>query len=198
MNHLRTFILVMSAIGLFVSCKKDMRLFDKDVRETLTVYGKEHPENKVLVSTAIGNFTIRLYTETPLHRANFIRLVKGGYYNERFFYRNIYATGIQGGAEWMDRLDYDVPTEVDTTRFRHKRGAVAMAQYDTSLNPNNDTSSSEFFIVTDAEEAKHFDGIYTVIGEVEEGMSVVDQIKNARAFNEKPQYPIKFSMQVVR
>ncbi len=198
MNHLRTFILVMSTVGLFISCKKDMRLFDKDVKQTLLQYGKENPESKLLVSTPLGKFTIRLYTETPLHRANFVRLVKGGYYNERFFYRNIYATGIQGGAEWMDRLDYDVPTEVDTTRFRHKRGAVAMAQYDPSLNPNNDTSSSEFFIVTDAEEAKHFDGIYTVVGEVAEGMSVVDKIKNARAFNEKPQYPIKFSMQVVR
>jgi hypothetical protein len=33
----------------------------------------------------------------------------------------------------MYRLDYDLPTEVDTSKFRHKRGAVAMAQYDPSM-----------------------------------------------------------------
>ncbi len=174
-----------------------MRMFGADVKQTLLEYGQQNPENTIEVSTRVGNFTIRLYQETPLHRANFIRLVKAGYYNDFYFYRNIYATGIQGGAEWMDRLDYDIPTEVDTNRFKHKRGAVAMAQYDPSMNPNNDTSASEFYIITNAEEARKYDGIYTVVGEVIQGMDVVDKIKDARAFNEKPADPVKFSMKVV-
>ncbi|WP_081681381.1 peptidylprolyl isomerase [Flectobacillus major] len=189
--------LLIYCIVVLSACKKDMRMFGADVKQTLLEYGQQNPENTIEVSTRVGNFTIRLYQETPLHRANFIRLVKAGYYNDFYFYRNIYATGIQGGAEWMDRLDYDIPTEVDTNRFKHKRGAVAMAQYDPSMNPNNDTSASEFYIITNAEEARKYDGIYTVVGEVIQGMDVVDKIKDARAFNEKPADPVKFSMKVV-
>lgn len=187
-------------LGLLISvsaCRKDMRLFDKEVRPTLEEYGKQNPETKLQVTTRLGNFTIQLYEGTPLHRANFIRLVKGGYYTDLFFYRIVYATAIQGGAEWMYRLDYDLPTEVDTSKFRHKRGAVAMAQYDPSMNPEGNTSASEFFIITNAEEARKFDGIYTVVGEVTEGMEVVDKIKEARAFNEKPVDPIKFSIRIL-
>jgi hypothetical protein len=77
-------------LGLLMSvsaCRKDMRLFDKDVRSTLEEFGKQNPETKLQVTTRLGNFTIQLYEGTPLHRANFVRLVKGGYYTDFFFYR---------------------------------------------------------------------------------------------------------------
>ena len=187
-------------VGLLLclsACRKDMRLFDKEVRTTLEEFGKQNPETKLLVTTRLGDFSIKLYDGTPLHRANFVRLVKGGYYTDLFFYRIVYETAIQGGAEWMYRLDYDLPTEVNTAKYTHKRGAVAMAQYDPSMNPEGNTSASEFFIITNAEEARKFDGIYTVIGEVTQGMEVVDKIKEARAFNEKPVDPVKFSIRIL-
>jgi cyclophilin family peptidyl-prolyl cis-trans isomerase len=180
---------------LMFACKPDLRLFGADVRQTIMQFGKENPENEVIFHTSQGDFTIKLYDETLLHRANFIRLVKGKFYDERYFYRNVYETAIQGGAEWS-KLDYDLPTEVDTTKFRHKLGALSMAQYDVADNPKLNTSSSEFFIVTNPQEAKNFDGIYTVIGEVTAGMEVVEKIKNARSFDEKPVLPVKFSIEI--
>src|SRR5690554_1633911 len=53
----------------------------------LTQYGKENLETKVLLSTRFGNIEIELYEDTPLHRANFIYLVKQKYFDETFFHR---------------------------------------------------------------------------------------------------------------
>ena len=39
-------------------------------------YGKDNQETKVLLTTRLGSITIRLYKNTPLHRASFIYLVK--------------------------------------------------------------------------------------------------------------------------
>lgn len=182
---------------VMLACKPDLRLFGADIRQTITDFGKANPENEVVFHTIQGDFTVKLYEETPLHRANFIRLVKGKFYDERYFYRNVYETAIQGGAEWS-KLDYDLPTEVDTSKFRHKKGALSMAQYDVADNPKLNTSSSEFFIVTNPQEAKNFDGIYTVIGEVIMGMEVVEKIKNMRSFDEKPVLPVKFSVEILK
>ncbi|MDX1428184.1 MAG: peptidylprolyl isomerase, partial [Salegentibacter mishustinae] len=53
----------------------------------LTQYGKENPENRVRIITSFGNIEVMLYRDTPLHRANFIMLVKKGYFNNTFFHR---------------------------------------------------------------------------------------------------------------
>ena len=42
---------------------------------------------QVLLQTNLGNITLRLYDETPLHRDNFLRLVREGYYNGTLFHR---------------------------------------------------------------------------------------------------------------
>ncbi len=44
----------------------------------LTKYGKEHEENRVRIKTRFGNIDVELYRDTPLHRANFLFLVKEG------------------------------------------------------------------------------------------------------------------------
>ncbi len=43
----------------------------------------------VKISTSLGDITVRLYDETPLHRDNFIKLVKEGYYDQTLFHRVI-------------------------------------------------------------------------------------------------------------
>ena len=58
-----------------------------NVRGFLTEYGQENPETEVLISTSLGKMKVKLYEDTPLHRANFVRLVKGGYYDNTIFYR---------------------------------------------------------------------------------------------------------------
>lgn len=54
--------------------------------------------SKVQIKTSLGDITVRLYDETPLHRDNFIKLAKEGYYNGTLFHRVIKNFMIQGGA----------------------------------------------------------------------------------------------------
>ena len=43
----------------------------------------------VRITTTLGNITVRLYDETPLHRDNFLKLAKEGFYNGTLFHRVI-------------------------------------------------------------------------------------------------------------
>ncbi len=62
--------------------KKDTIVITNENREAVLLqYGKENPEKKVTIETAFGAIHLRLYEETPLHRANFIKLIKDGYYD---------------------------------------------------------------------------------------------------------------------
>ena len=73
------------------------KITQKNVVDFLTEYGKKNPETKVKISTRLGDIVIDLYEDTPLHRANFIYLVKQGYFNETFFHRIVPDFIIQGG-----------------------------------------------------------------------------------------------------
>ena len=44
---------------------------------------------KVRITTSLGNITVRLYDETPLHRDNFLKLAKEGYYDGTILHRVI-------------------------------------------------------------------------------------------------------------
>jgi peptidyl-prolyl cis-trans isomerase A (cyclophilin A) len=192
---LRKYVYLFSFLWLSLfSCKKDLRLFDKDPKTFLTEYGKENPENEVIIKTVGGDIKIRLYDETPLHRANFIRLVKSGYYVSRTFYRIVYQTAIQGGGEYLDQLDYLVPPEY-RSHLKHKRGAIAMARYDEG-NPEKASSPTEFYIVTNEAEAQKLNGNYVVFGEVIAGMEVVDKIQQAPEYYEKPAIPVFFRIEM--
>ncbi len=156
----------------------------------------EHHESVIEFETRLGNFQVELSNKTPLHRINFIRLVKLGYYKDRYFYRNIYDAGMQGGGEYQDRLEYLVPAEY-VEELKPVRGTIAMARYDEG-NPEKASSSTEFFIITDTEEAKPYYKNYVVFGKVIAGMAVLDSIKKERSFFEKPVTPVKFSIRIIR
>jgi len=172
-----------------------MRLFQKDPKTFLTEYGKENPENEIVIKTVGGDITVKLYDKTPLHRANFIRLVKSDYYVHRIFYRTVYQTAIQGGGEYLDQLDYLVPPEY-VPEYTHKRGAIAMARYDEG-NPEKASSPTEFFIVTNAAEAQKLNGLYVVFGEVTKGMDIVDKIQQAPEYYETPAVPVFFRIETL-
>jgi cyclophilin family peptidyl-prolyl cis-trans isomerase len=118
-----------------------------------------------------------------------------GYFDDRYFYRNIYDSGIQGGGEFMDRLGYLVPAEY-LDGLKPVRGTIAMARYDEG-NPEKSSSPTEFFIVTDSEQAAPFYKNYVVFGKVSKGMAVVDSIKAEKSYDEKPVLPVKFSITVL-
>ena len=52
---------------------------------------------RVKIETPLGDIVVRLYDATPLHRDNFVRLVKEGYYDNTLFHRVIKGFMIQGG-----------------------------------------------------------------------------------------------------
>ncbi len=117
--------------------------------EVLTAYGQEHPDSLILISTRHGDIKLRLYPETPLHRANFVRLTKAGFYDQGEFYRVIQGFAVQGGDSdnrTMKNGAYKIPQEFNA-KYIHKRGALAMARYGDERNPDKESSSHNFYIV---------------------------------------------------
>jgi peptidyl-prolyl cis-trans isomerase B (cyclophilin B) len=111
----------------------------------------------VVFNTSVGDFKIKLYDETPLHKQNFVKLVHQGYYNGILFHRVIQGFMIQTGdpnsrtAAPGQSLGeggpgYTVPAEFIPAYF-HKKGAVAAARQGDQVNPKKNSSGSQFYIV---------------------------------------------------
>ncbi len=157
-----------------------VNLTNSTVEEFLIEYGKNNPERFLTLKTEHGNIELELFNNTPLHRANFIYLVKNGYLNTTVFHRVVNNFMIQGGNS--DRVEtsrmrnrmgsYTLPAEII---HRHNRGALAAAK-EYRDNPDDRSSSFEFYIVQSRNGAHHLDPNYTVFGRVISGMSVVDEI----------------------
>ncbi len=210
-----------------VSCTKKevVVITPENVRDVLTAYDKENPEDEVLIETSFGNITLKLYHDTPLHRANFVKHIKDGYYDDADFYRIVREFMIQGG-DLNKKPGYRIPAEFNS-RYIHKRGALSMARVDEN-NPDKESSAAEFFIVHGERysredvliEARNhglkltpeqidtyvaiggyisLDNQYTTFGEVTSGLDVVDKIAAVRVFNEdKPLKRIPFKISVVQ
>ncbi|HET6993470.1 MAG TPA: peptidylprolyl isomerase [Chitinophagaceae bacterium] len=115
---------------------------------------KKDRRRDVLLQTNYGDITIRLSDSTPMHRDNFLKLVKIGYYDSVLFHRVIKNFMIQGGdpdskhAAAGEPLgnggpSYRIPAEFRTSLF-HKKGVIAAARDD---NPEKASSGSQFYIV---------------------------------------------------
>lgn len=112
---------------------------------------------KVKISTILGDITVRLYDETPLHRDNFLKLAREGFYNGTLFHRIIRDFMIQGGDPdskgapagarlGSGDLGYTLPAEINPSLF-HKRGALSAARLGDEVNPERRSSGSQFYIV---------------------------------------------------
>lgn len=123
------------------------------VKSFFTKYGAENPETTVKLKTRLGDIVIRLYEDTPLHRANFIHHVKRGLYYKTIFYRVIPDFMIQGGNSDNDQTlekrehvgAYYIPSEVSSKHI-HRRGAVAMAMSYVN-NPEMKSAQYSYYIV---------------------------------------------------
>ncbi|MEN8186402.1 MAG: peptidylprolyl isomerase [Bacteroidota bacterium] len=170
-----------------VEAKEPDSINDKNTVEFLTKYGRLNPETKVLIKTRYGNIKIKLYNDTPLHRANFIFLTNVGYFDTTCFYRVVPDFIIQGGNSERIKTQvykhrykrYKLPAEFKPNR-KHKYGALAAAR-DWENNPRKKSTAFEFYIVQNKKGAHHLDGEHTVFGEVISGFSVVDKIANEKA-----------------
>ena len=152
----------------------------------LTQYGKENPENRVRIITNFGNIEVMLYRDTPLHRANFIMLVKKGYFDNTFFHRVAPGFVIQGGnsdnsvtpRKRSEIGDYLIPSEFDAGH-EHTYGAFSAAKY-SEQNVSKASSPFEFFIVMDENGTPHLNNDHTVFGRVTKGMEVAEKIAQVK------------------
>ena len=143
----------------------------------------------VLIETSYGNILIRLYDDTPLHRDNFIKLIKSGFYDGILFHRVINNFMIQGGdpnskdAPPNTELghgspDYKIDAEILYPKYFHKKGAIAAARQGDNVNPQRQSSGSQFYIVQGQ-----------VITNEE-----LDQIEQKFIYNESQRIMIKYLM----
>ena len=219
----------------FVSIAQDPVMREKMRKPTELT--KKDLKRDVLLQTNYGDIIVRLSDSTPLHRDNFLKLVKTHYYDSVLFHRVIKNFMIQGGDPDSKHAgpgeplgeggpDYTIPAEFTATLF-HKKGVIAAAR---DNNPEKASSGSQFYIVqgknfsdagldsvetyrlngrkipADQREVyktvggtPHLDMSYTVFGEVESGLEVVDKIAAApRDSNNRPLTDIRMKMKILR
>jgi cyclophilin family peptidyl-prolyl cis-trans isomerase len=152
---------------------KNEEILKQDLKEEIAV-----------VHTPQGDIQIKLYDKvTPQTVANFKSLIKDGFYNQTTFHRVVPGFVIQGGdpisrdlkgpreQQGTGGAGYTVPQEI---ALPHVKGAVAMARLGNDVNPEKKSNGSQFYICL--ETTPSLDGDYTVFGQVEEGMDVVEKI----------------------
>jgi len=119
-----------------------------------TVFAARPKHQYVKIKTDQGECIILLYNSTPLHRDNFIKLVKKDFYNGSLFHRVIKRFMIQGGDPDSKNaaagkelgngdVGYTIPAEFRDSLF-HKKGVLAAARDD---NPEKASSGCQFYIV---------------------------------------------------
>lgn len=113
----------------------------------------------VVLETTMGNIELQLYDETPLHRDNFLSLVKEGAYDSLLFHRVIKDFMIQSGdpdsknaqaGAFLGEGDrpYKVPAEFRLEEgIFHRRGVLAAARENDDVNPERASSAMQFYIV---------------------------------------------------
>jgi cyclophilin family peptidyl-prolyl cis-trans isomerase len=192
---------------------KNMKLHFVGLLLVVALISCKKADDTYTIETEYGRMVVKLLDSTPKHKANFIKLVNEGFYDGLLFHRVINGSIIQGGdpmsktAKPGDHLGgndvgYKIPAEIGTP---HYRGMLAAARQGVEVNPDKESSGSQFFIVqgksvNDEElgmisairnfkysqpqlDKYHrvggipmFDHDYTVFGEVIEGQAVIDKI----------------------
>ncbi|MEK5333717.1 peptidylprolyl isomerase [Lysinibacillus sp. FSL W8-0992] len=152
---------------------------DKTVEEKVD-YASAVKENPIVTITMNDDKKIVIELEpkvAPNTVANFISLVKDGFYDGLIFHRVIPGFMVQGGdpaGNGSGGPEYSINGEFTNNGFennlKHERGVISMAR--TNNNPNS--AGSQFFIMV--EEASNLDGDYAAFGKVIEGMETVDEI----------------------
>lgn len=116
---------------------------------------KNDLKKDVELTTSEGIIVLRLSDSTPLHRNNYLKLVKRGFYDSIQFHRVIQHFMIQAGdprtknngrLKTEDSLSYTIPAEFRSTLF-HKKGVLAAARLGDDVNPTKASSASQFYIV---------------------------------------------------
>lgn len=132
------------------------KIADKNIATEPKEEETKEKTTMVIISTDLGEMKAVLYNETPLHKENFIKLAKEGYFDGCLFHRVIDGFMIQGGdpdsktAKPGQMLGqggpgYTIPAEFKQELI-HKKGALAAARMADQVNPQKASSGSQFYI----------------------------------------------------
>ena len=189
MKRITSIIIIAFALAL-TSCGprsgRDAASAQNDSTATATMEKKMIEEPEFDIVTSKGTMRIKLYSLTPKHRDNFVKLVNEKYYDGVRFHRVIEGFMIQTGDPYSRDTakvdlwgqggpDYTVPAEF-VNQYWHKKGAIAAARKGDLANPKKASSGSQFYIVHDENACLHLDGQYSLFGEVIDGLEVIDRI----------------------
>ena len=189
MKRITSIIIIAFALAL-TSCGprsgRDAASAQNDSTATATMEKKMIEEPEFDIVTSKGTMRIKLYSLTPKHRDNFVKLVNEKYYDGVRFHRVIEGFMIQTGDPYSRDTakvdlwgqggpDYTVPAEF-VNQYWHKKGAIAPARKGDLANPKKASSGSQFYIVHDENACLHLDGQYSIFGEVIDGLEVIDRI----------------------
>lgn len=161
----------------------------------------------VTISTNLGDIRLILFSDTPLHRANFLKRAERGFYNGTTFHRVIPGFMVQGGDPNSkdDNPANDgqgppneptIPAELGAGH-RHDYGAVAAARQADFVNPQRASSASQFYLVGNHQGTHFLDGQYTVFGQVIQGQEIIDKIAALpRDGRDRPTTDLKMTVRV--
>ena len=160
----------------------------------------------VTIETPQGEIKLVLFEDTPQHRANFLKLAEEGFYDGTTFHRVVDGFMIQGGDpntrdsepgnDGIGNPGYTVPAEINPAH-RHVRGAVAAARQGDQANPQRASSGSQFYIVENPDGTPMLDGVYTVFGQVVDGLDVIDKIaEQPKDGRDRPLSDVKMKVKV--
>lgn len=137
------FKIILLSIGLFLMSE--------------SLFCQTYSKETIVISTSLGNMKVKLFNETPLHKANFLKLVSEHFYDSLLFHRIIEGFMIQGGdpdSKYADHkkllgdgdLNYTIPAEFKPELF-HKKGMLCAARNSDDVNPTKASSACQFYIV---------------------------------------------------
>ena len=120
---------------------------------------KQKEGTEVLIETSMGDIRAVLFDDTPLHRDNFIKLAREGYFDEMMWHRIVPGLMIQTGDPTLkpanrpvtidtSALHYTIPQEIRFPKYIHRRGMLAAARQPDNLNPKKESSPTQWYIVT--------------------------------------------------
>lgn len=119
---------------------------------------KKERRKVVRIETTMGTIRVALFDETPIHRDNFLKLTREGFYDGLLFHRVIADFMIQAGDPDSRTAqpgvllgdgdcDYSLPAEFALPDLYHWRGALAAAREPDDVNPEQRSSACQFYIV---------------------------------------------------
>lgn len=148
----------------------------KDGGEKKPTSELEGTDYQVTFETNCGSFTIDIDEEgAGMTAASFVQLAENGFYDNTYFHRIVPGFVIQGGDPTGTGTGCPGYTTEDAPPQDavYKKGTVAMAK--AGPEPPG-TAGSQFFVVTDDAGGGNLTPDYAIVGEVSEGLDVIDRI----------------------